>query len=175
MFNGSTKIANKVIMYKPLPFDLGINSLLPQSKNVCPQWLRSSPVNPLDVNLFNRLKGRFLLATEDHGRLWYLDPQTKYRYEVRTPTAICLFETTALGITKENLALISVADSSRSTGALGKRLQGYILLQAQQNGETWYTDRQGFRHSITINNLVQKAAGLALGVTNKVLERIIPF
>lgn len=175
MFNGSTKIVNKVIIYKRSPFDLGVSSSLPQSQNMCPQWLRPSPVNPVDVNLFNRLKGRFLLSTEDHGRLWYLDPQTKYRYEVRTSSAICLFGTTALGINKENLASIPVADSSGLTGVLGRRLQGYILLQVQRNGETWYIDRQGFRHSITINNLVQKAAELALGVTNKVLERIIPY
>ena len=167
MFNGLTKIVNKVIRFKPLS--------LPKSQKMCPQWLRPSPVNPLDVNLFNRLKGRFLLSTEDHGRLWYLDPQTKYRYEVETPSSICLFETTALGISKENLVSIPVAGSSKPAGALGKRLQGYILLQAQQNGETWYADIQGFRHSITLNNFVQKAATLALGVTNKVLEKIVPY
>ena len=54
---------------------------------------------------YERLKGKILLATEDHGRIWYVDQEGK-RWEVTWENAMNLFTSLALGIDNEDLDTI---------------------------------------------------------------------
>lgn len=132
----------------------------------CIEWPRLAPVPIQNVALFSSVVGRFLLATEDRGRLWYVDPISHYRYEVTQSTALCLFESVSLGINQDNLNNISEVDTTRQPTSLGKRLQGRFLLNTENKGQTWYIDQTGLRHKVGISNLVSLAAHFALGITN---------
>jgi len=58
--------------------------------------------NQIDTILSNNLKGKLLLAVEDHGRIWYIDMNGK-RHEVTWDNLMDLFTSLSLGITNENL------------------------------------------------------------------------
>ncbi|NMC51439.1 hypothetical protein GYA54_01775 [Candidatus Kuenenbacteria bacterium] len=58
-----------------------------------------------DVSLRNKLKGKLLLAVEDHGRIWYVD-KDGYRHEATWKNLMDLFRELSLGITDANLAKI---------------------------------------------------------------------
>ncbi|QQS60705.1 hypothetical protein IPN41_01895 [Candidatus Falkowbacteria bacterium] len=133
---------------------------------LCKGWSRLLPTNIINQRLLSNTIGRFLLATEDRGKLWYVDPETKYRYEVAKPVALCLFEYASLGITEDNLNKITEDTSEQGSTALGKRLKGNILLNVQEKGQTWYVDQLGFRHKLNIENLISLASRFALGINN---------
>lgn len=59
-----------------------------------------------NTTLRNKLKGKLLLAVEDHGRIWYVD-KDGYRHEVTWANLMDLFRKLALGITDANLAKIA--------------------------------------------------------------------
>ncbi len=52
------------------------------------------------------------------------------------------------------------------------RLKGKLLLQVEQRGAIWFVDKDGYRHSVTWNNLMPLFQGLALGITNVDLNKI---
>ncbi|NMB48132.1 hypothetical protein GYA13_01645 [Candidatus Kuenenbacteria bacterium] len=58
-----------------------------------------------DANLRNKMKGKLLLAVEDHGRIWYVD-KDGYRHEATWKNLMDLFRELSLGITDANLAKI---------------------------------------------------------------------
>lgn len=58
-----------------------------------------------NVALRNKLKGKLLLAVEDHGAIWYVD-KDGYRHSVTWANLMDLFRKLALGITDANLAKI---------------------------------------------------------------------
>ncbi len=60
-------------------------------------------------NLSERLKGKILLAVEDHGKTYYVHEDGK-RYRITVATAQKIFEKLALGITNNNLAEIPESD-----------------------------------------------------------------
>ena len=56
--------------------------------------------------------------------------------------------------------------------ALADKLKGKLLLQVEQGGKIWYVDKDGYRHSVTITNLMDLFRKLALGITNNNLYKI---
>lgn len=68
---------------------------------------------PSDVALLNRLKGKFLLAVENHGEIWFVNPHTGYRHYLGVGEDT-YFEVryVALGITMSDLGQIPVAGQS---------------------------------------------------------------
>jgi hypothetical protein len=60
-----------------------------------------------NVALRNKMKGKLLLAVEDHGRIWYVD-KDGYRHETTWTNLMDLFRKLALGITDANLELIPI-------------------------------------------------------------------
>lgn len=62
-------------------------------------------------NLANILKGRFLLAVEDSGSIWYINPLDNKRYSVTFNNSMSLFRKLALGITNKDLETIPVGDN----------------------------------------------------------------
>lgn len=132
----------------------------------CTEWPRLLPTSIRSTAVLRAVIGRFLLSTEDHGRLWYVDPTTRYRYEVTQSTALCLFESVSLGITQANLNNISEIDTNRQPTSLGKRLEGKFLLNTENKGQTWYVDQSGLRHKVGITSLMSLAKRFALGISN---------
>ncbi len=125
----------------------------------------------VDKKLTDRLKGRLLLAVQDHGKIWYVDPMSGQRFQVTLDTAIQVFRRLSLGISNSNLARIFVADSPLRS-VLGNRLKGRLLLQVENRGLIWYVDQNGLRHAVTPKNVMEIFRKLALGITNTNLDKI---
>lgn len=136
----------------------------------CPGWTAPASLDKTSDSLAERLKGWFLLAVEDRGSLWYVHTVNGYRYEVKLPTALCLFQYTAQGIS--NIDIQKIPEEGKTSTPLGERLQGSILIQPQADGQTSYVDLKGFRHNLTVGNLLSIAAKFAVGITNANLEKI---
>lgn len=89
-----------------------------------------------------RLAGRIVLAVEERGAAWYIDPVTTQRtYLGRPEDAFVLMQRFGLGITNADLAQIpTITSNAQGNIALRQRLSGRILLQVQERGEAWYVD-----------------------------------
>ncbi|MGB5025318.1 MAG: hypothetical protein WBO44_08210, partial [Saprospiraceae bacterium] len=124
------------------------------------------------LELARRLAGRFLLAVDDRGRIWYVDPESLQRYEVNYRTVLNLFIKTSLGITNKNLSKVPLTEQKFLSNQLGNKLKGRILLQTEEYGKTWYVDFTGVRHSITIDNIIEVAKKFILGISNEHLNKI---
>jgi|GEM_PF-2138894 len=91
------------------------------------------------TELIDRLQGYIMLAVDNHGEAWYVDPISRQRYYLKDgPTAYEFLRSFGLGITDADLATIPVEGSTTGGGAMAERLSGRILLQVQQHGEAWY-------------------------------------
>jgi YVTN family beta-propeller protein len=145
----------------------------PPASPEAPNSGQETVVQKIDELLVKRLKGRLLLAVEDHGKIWYVDTVSGRRYEVTLSNALNLFRALSLGITDKNLAQIPVAGLGRRVSALALRLRGKLLLQTEQRGEIWYVDTKGYRHQLTVLNLLDVFRNLALGITNEDLAKIL--
>ena len=62
------------------------------------------------MTLRNRVQGRLLLAVEDHGRVWYIHPDEKWRREVTQENIMDVFRKHSLGITDTDLGTIPLGD-----------------------------------------------------------------
>jgi len=120
-----------------------------------------------------RLKGRLLLQVEQGGSIWYVDTKEFKRYSVTWANALPLFVKLSLGITDANLAKIPIYGSGQTGNqTLRNNLKGKLLLQVQQGGNIWYVDQNGYRHSVTWNNLMDLFTKLSLGITDANLDKI---
>lgn len=67
-----------------------------------------------NMELRNRIKGRLLLAVEDHGRVWYVGKDDTWRREVTKENIMDVFRAHSLGITNLDLARIPIGDVNTS-------------------------------------------------------------
>lgn len=127
----------------------------------------------LDLNLSKRLSGKLLLQVEQGGAIWYVDTNNYQKYQVTWANALPLFKKLALGISDADLTKIPVAGSGQvGDWSMRNRLKGKLLLQVEQKGAIWYVDLDGYRHSVTWNNLMDLFRKLALGISDKNLNKI---
>jgi hypothetical protein len=127
----------------------------------------------IDINLSKRLSGKLLLQVEQGGSIWYVDTNEHNRYNVTWSNALPLFKKLSLGITDIDLAKIPIAGSGQvGDWSMRNRLKGRLLLQVEQGGNIWFVDQDGYRHSVTWNNLMSLFESLALGITNDDLSKI---
>lgn len=71
---------------------------------------------PKDKALRDRLKGKFLLAVEQHGEVWFVNPHTGYRHYLGTGTdTYNQVKTVSLGITLADLESISISSGVDTT------------------------------------------------------------
>lgn len=77
-----------------------------------------------------------------------------------------------LGITNKDSEQIPISGSQQISTSISEKTKGRILLQTESKGETWYVDFFGFRHSLTIQNIVEVAKTQALGILNIDLDKI---
>ena len=143
-----------------------------QNENIKPNNAQT-PTTNVDMKLSKRVAGKLLLQVEARGAIWYVDTTEYNRYSVTWANALPLFRKLSLGITDADLAKIPVAGSNQAGNtAMRNRLKGKLLLQVQQGGNIWYVDHNGYRHSVTWNNLLPLFQSLALGITNDNLYKI---
>ncbi len=161
------------IISGPAPFIPQNQTPVPDQPIVIPEEAEEPerPSKEIDEQLTQRLKGRILLAVQDRGKIWYIDPTSGLRYRVTLDNVLSVFRGLSLGITNENLEQIPVAPQSR-VSALANRLKGRLLLQVQNRGVIWYVDTNGQRHLITITNVIDVFKKLSLGITNENLDTI---
>ncbi len=137
-----------------------------------------------DSSLVERLKGRILLQTEEHGEAWYVNPNDSLRYYMANgDVAYEMMRSFSLGISNVDLEKIAAVGSSTemlktsstcSTNALANRLKGHILLQVEKHGEAWYVHPETCRRIYMKNgeeayNIMRY---LSLGIANSDLEKM---
>jgi len=78
-----------------------------------------SPLSSLAaVNLGGQLSGRILLAVQEHGEAWYVDPVSLKRvYLGRPADAFRIMSSYGLGISSKDLATITIASASEDTAS----------------------------------------------------------
>ncbi|MFH1252772.1 MAG: CAP domain-containing protein [Candidatus Uhrbacteria bacterium] len=95
--------------------------------------------DPTLSQTIDRLSGYIMLAVDNHGEAWYVDPISRYRYYLKDgPTAYEFLRSFGLGITNADLAKIPIEADAVGGGSLAEQLSGRILLQVQEHGEAWY-------------------------------------
>ncbi len=95
--------------------------------------------DPSLSQLIDRLSGYIMLAVDNHGEAWYIDPVSRYRYYLKDgPTAYEFLRSFGLGITNADLAKIPTENDAVGGGITAQRLSGRILLQVEEHGEAWY-------------------------------------
>ncbi|MCR4280145.1 MAG: right-handed parallel beta-helix repeat-containing protein [Candidatus Komeilibacteria bacterium] len=141
-----------------------------------------TPIQSLNAQTFSvadRLKGNILLQVESHGEAWYVLPREGKRLYMKSgDDAFTLMRFHSLGITNKDLSGIKIAGTNTVGNlSLTNRLRGYILLQVESQGESWYVHpRTGERHY-----LPNGAAAYALmrfhslGISNSDLSTIPIF
>jgi hypothetical protein len=89
-----------------------------------------------DVAMRDRLKGRFLLAVENHGEVWFVNPHTGYRHYLGTgedtynqvkgvALGITLNDLSSITISSENSFDIKPAPTSKSAPVVSKNLADF--------------------------------------------------
>jgi len=122
--------------------------------------------HPEDYNFSKKLAGRLLLATQDHGRIYYINTASYQKHEVTFANLMDLFESLSLGITHADLEKIPDDQSMQN------RLKGKLLLDVDMGGRIWYVAMDGTLWEITFANAMNLFESLALGITNADLARI---
>jgi YVTN family beta-propeller protein len=141
---------------------------------LCPKGISQLPLFSKAINssLYQRIKGRFTLAVEERGTVWYVHPLNGYRYGVNISSGQCFLESVALGISHNDIEKISKLQENNLLNNIEKRLRGSVLLETESKGETWYVEPSGSRVMITINNLLEVAKRTWIGIRNQDLYAI---
>lgn len=99
-------------------------------------WTLIAPSQLLAAPIEKRLAGRILLAVEDHGEAWYVDPITYERTYLKDgASAFALLRSNGLGISEKDFKSLGAKNRK-----LLNRLSGRIVLRVQAHGEAYYID-----------------------------------
>ncbi|MFA5108928.1 MAG: transglutaminase-like domain-containing protein [Patescibacteria group bacterium] len=126
--------------------------------------------NVSEAQAATNLNGRILLAVQDKGQAWYVNPVNSRRYYLGRPDdAFQIMRSLGLGITN--------ADFATWQKIAPRRLAGRILLKVQDKGQAYYVDPLDLklyylgRPTDSFNLMRSKG----LGITNNDLARIPIF
>lgn len=137
--------------------------------------------DPTIAKTIDRLSGYIMLAVDNHGEAWYIDPLSRLRYYLKDgPTAYEFLRSFGLGITDVDLAKIPAEGSTTGGGTLAERLSGRILLQVQQHGEAWYINPSDLKRyylkdgneayrimrELSLGTLMSSISGITAGTVN---------
>lgn len=126
---------------------------------------------PAEANdLRTKLSGRILLAVEDNGEAWYVDPSNKEKYFLGRPLdAFNLMQQIGLGVSNK--------DFDSFNGKAPTRLSGKILLKVEDNGKAYYVNPLTLKlHFLgRPQDAFQLMRTLGLGITNSNLATIPTF
>jgi len=128
--------------------------------------------------LVERLKGHFLLAVQDQGRLWYVLPKTGERMHPADKQAVfALVKENAVVISTAELKLLPTVKQKSLTAATKKAIaarRGYFVSTSATLAQMWYVNPiDGLRYDVsTADKALAVAAKAALGITNANLDLI---
>jgi hypothetical protein len=129
------------------------------------------------VTLNQRLSGRILLAVQNRGEAWYVNPKNLERYPLDDPFAA--IREVGIGISNKDLAKIPLAASTvkitdKNQLAFINHVKGKIFLAVQAHGEAWYVNPvDGKRYFlITREGIAAVIQKLGLGISNFNLAQI---
>jgi uncharacterized protein YkwD len=127
--------------------------------------------------LASRLSGRILLAVQQTGEAWYVNPKNLERYSLTDPFKT--IKSVAVGITNANLEKIPLAGSTvRITNKnqlnFINSVKGRIFLQVEDRGQAWYVNPvDGKRYYLlTTEGIAAVIKKIGLGVSNANLAQI---
>jgi len=121
-------------------------------------------------DLRTTLSGRILLAVEDNGEAWYVDPSNKEKYFLGQPLdALNLMQQIGLGISNK--------DFESFKGKAPARLSGRILLKVEDAGKAYYVNPVNLKFHFLGRpyDAFQLMRTLGLGITNVNLATIPTF
>lgn len=134
------------------------------------------PLPSLATSLIDRIEGRIVLQTQEHGEAWYINPINHYRYYLGRPDdAFAIMQNLGTGITNANLELIPTETQNWSADmSILNYVRGHILLQVEAHGEAWYVSPYtGKRYYLgRPDDAFQIMTEHGLGITNADLEQI---
>jgi len=128
------------------------------------------PFSSRASDLRTTLSGRILLAVENNGEAWYVDPSNKEKYFLGQPLdAFNLMQQIGLGITNK--------DYNSFNGKAPARLSGRILLKIEDQGKAYYVNPLNlkFYYLGRPSDAFQLIRTLGLGITNGDLATILTF
>jgi uncharacterized protein YkwD len=137
------------------------------------------PLNQTSASsvLGQRLAGRILLAVEQKGGIWYVDPVGLKRYSLSDPIAAA--KAVGIGISNKDLAKFPLAGvSTENISTVDKKFiaknNGKIFLQVENRGEIWYVNPlDGRRYSLnSASDAKLLAQKFGLGISNANLSQI---
>lgn len=112
----------------------------------------ASSFSLFETDLTGRLRGRILLAVEDYGKAWYLNPADNKRYYLGRPAdAFEIMKLASIGIADENLEKISigiVAGEDTDNDGLPDNLENAIGTDLENSD----TDGDGYNDRLEISN-----------------------
>ena len=86
-----------------------------------------------NIEMSERLKGRFLLQVERNGEAWYVHPDELRRYYLGRPAdAFELMKVKAIGVSNRDFEKLERSGASR--------LAGKIIMKAEDKGQAYYID-----------------------------------
>ncbi len=128
--------------------------------------------------LVERLKGHFLLAVQDQGRLWYVLPKTGERmHQADKQSVFALVKENAVVITAAELKVLPTVKQKTLTSATKKAIaarRGYFVSTSATLAQIWYVNPiDGLRYDVsTADKAMGVAVKAALGITNANLDLI---
>ncbi len=119
---------------------------------------------PTDKKLAQKLAGRLLLATENNGRVFYINPQDLKVYEITFENLEDIFKKLSIGISDKDLLKIKVSNKSISANQDSDK-DGYNDIQEVNHNYDPYTksiNGSGNDKIIVDSNLSQRLTGQIL-------------
>jgi hypothetical protein len=141
------------------PEELDYIETLEREKAVVEYW---------DQDLMDRLTGRILIQVEDKGRAWYLDPVTRFRYYLASPSkAFAVMRERGLGAKHEFI-------TEYQDKIYPKSVRGRILIDVDDHGRAYYispVEGKGY-YLGTPEMAFRVMRGAGLGISNSDIRKI---
>lgn len=130
--------------------------------------VQTTAVSATVPSLSQRLSGRILLQVEQNGEAWYVNPITRKRVSLGTPTeAFATISSLSLGISNQDYNNI-IANGAPSN------LLGRFIIKAEDKGQIYYINPVN-KQVLSVANPAEAADVImqtGLGITNSDLNKI---
>jgi hypothetical protein len=114
-----------------------------------------------------KLKGKFVLQSDDHGQLWYVNPVNSEKYYFYDANSLFkIVKNVGLGINNKNFESLNKKNLAK--------ISGRILIKVEDWGRAFYVE-PGSLKLISLGNpneIFRILAGLSLGVNNQIIAKI---
>lgn len=137
-----------------------------------------APIAQVKAATTQSLKGRFLLAVEDQGHLWYVKPSNGMRIDVASKSAlVSLAQSSAMVISSRELAMLpttNLQSLSEASQMMVDKYRGQFVASFENSNQLWYVSpADDVRYDVsTTEKLYAVAIEQSLGVDAQTLASI---